>query len=50
MTPSVSWFEVHSDNFFADGTVRQALMSVQRNPHPLHEDINALLADHLAAG
>lgn len=36
-TPSVSWFEVHSENFFGGGTVRQTLLSVRRNyPLSLH--------------
>jgi hypothetical protein len=80
-TPSVSWFEVHNENFFGGGTARQTLL-IERNadgiqvrslapsawqftrrrvsgvplyiafgqlPQP-REHINALLADHLAAG
>jgi hypothetical protein len=36
-TPSVSWFEVHSENFFGGGTIRQTLLSVGCNyPLSLH--------------
>lgn len=40
--PSVSWFYVHSANFFGGGTLRQTLLSVRRNPQPLQEEINAV--------
>jgi uncharacterized protein (UPF0276 family) len=36
-TPAVAWFEVHTENFFSGGTVRQTLLNVRRNyPLSLH--------------
>jgi uncharacterized protein len=36
-TPAVAWFEVHSENFFGGGTVRQTLLNVRRHyPLSLH--------------
>jgi uncharacterized protein (UPF0276 family) len=36
-TPPVAWFEVHTENFFGGGTVRQTLLDVRRHyPLSLH--------------
>lgn len=36
-TPAVAWFEVHSENFFGGGVVRQTLLNVRRHyPLSLH--------------
>jgi uncharacterized protein (UPF0276 family) len=36
-TPAVAWFEVHTENFFGGGTVRQTLLNIRaRYPLSLH--------------